>query len=324
MSLIELMISMMLGLFIVLGVSTLFVQNKQSYRQDEMIARMQEDARYALNTIVDDIELAGFWSNMFNPGGIVVDDEITLAQDCGNGSANWMYSTDDLVAAYDSTTAGGTIASVFGCINATNHQPDTDGIAVKRVEAMSMESKPSALVAEEVYLRTNGVLGLLFENHPFTPDIDISGPNVEHWRYVPSVYYVRNFANTAGDGIPTLCRYSMDYSGTSPKMAEECIAQGVERMQIEYGIDTDVDGVANRYLSNPTVTQLQQRLVSVRLHLLMRSIEADPTNPNNKTYTVGNLAAYTPADNFYRRIYTTTILVRNSRNLRCMQTGSCP
>lgn len=321
MSLIELMISMLLGLFIVLGIGTLFVQNKQSYRQDEMIARMQEDARYALNTIVDDIELAGFWSNMFNPGGIVVDDEVTIATDCGDGTANWIYDTQQSVVTYDGTT-GGAINSIFGCI--ADHEPSTDAIAIRRVEGSSMEAKGQALEADEVYLRTNGAVGLLFENHAFTPDIPVGGVDVANWRYIPRIYYVRNHAQTEGDGIPTLCAYQLDYSGASPTMTEECIAQGVERFEIEYGMDTGVDGVADRYVSNPTVNQLRaNRLVSVRLHLLMRSIDADPTNPNTKTYTIGNLPAYTPDDNFARRVYTTTVLVRNSRNLHCMTTGAC-
>lgn len=324
-SLVELMIAMTLGILIVGGMAVLFVQNKNSYAQDERITRMQEDARFALNEIVSDVELAAFWSNLLDPASIVQDDELSLTQDCDAGAAAmWVYDPDQGVSAYDKPDNANSIDTVFGCIDAADYQANTDAIAIKRVEGIAMEDKDDpTLVDEEVYLRTNGVLGLLFENHNtgFTPDVTVPAP-VEHWRYMPRVYYVRNFATTAGDGIPTLCRYYLDYSAATPTMAEECLARGVENLQIEYGIDTDTDGVANQYLSNPTAAQLQSQLVSVRVHLLMRSVEPDPGYTNTKTYTIGNTVYDpNPDDNFYRRVYTTTVLVRNTRNLRCVTVG---
>ena len=50
--------------------------------------------------------------------------------------------------------------------------------------------------------------------------------------------------------------------------------------------------------------------------MLARSVRGDPSYVNPKTYQLSNEPAFTPADNFYRRVFASTILVRNVNNLR--------
>ena len=97
-------------------------------------------------------------------------------------------------------------------------------------------------------------------------------------------------------------------------MTTECLARGVENMQIEFGIDTDNDGSANVYLAAPLANQMSQ-VVSAKIYLLVRSEESDLSYLNDKVYTLSNAPAYTPNDNFYRRTFSTTVGVRNLRNL---------
>lgn len=320
-SLIELMIAMLIGLLIVLGVTTLFLESKQNYRHGEMLARMQEDARFVIDEMVDDIALAGFWSDLFDPSAIFVDNEIGLASDCGDGSTAWMYRTVEAMLAFDDNTASAGIDSQFECVNGSVLMPLTDALMVKHVEPASMEQKGEALAAGQVYLLSNGAIGLLYENKPFTPDIAVPAPR-ENWRYAPRLYFVRNFFSAPGDNIPTLCRFQLAYEGGSPAMKEECLAPGVESLQVEFGIDSDFDGIANRYVSGPSATLVaDNRIATVRLHLLMRSLLPDPSYVDRKTYRLGNRPAYLPGDHHHRRSYTTTIMLRNVRNLSCLNSG---
>lgn len=320
-SLVELMIAMTLGLLIVGGMGALFVQNKGSYTQDEQVARMQEDARYALNSIVDDIELIGFWSDIFTPGSINAHADLTSAgtsAGCG-GTTAWIYNPVQAAVVFDHTAAG--INTVFNCIANADHQANSDAIGINRVEGAAIDATAAAggaLDAQTVYLKSNGANGILLT--PGMSDATVSG-TLNYWQYKPKIYYVRNYAESAGDGIPTLCVYQLSEDLATPTMQETCIARGVESLQIEYGVDTDTDGVANIYTSTPTTNWLQNRLVSVRVHLLMRSQQPVAGYTNTKTYSLGNLDNYTPKDAFYRRVYTTTILVRNTRNLRCIDMG---
>lgn len=323
MSLIELMISMALGLMIVLGIGTLFVQNKQSYNQDEMIARMQEDARFALNTMVDDLQLAGFWADTFQPGAVSPHTNISTALAAGTldhcgGTTNWMYVPLQSLVAFDHN-GGTTIATNFSCIANANYQANTDAVAINRVLGESDTAATFTADNNTVYMESSGTAGELRTNAMAGGAI---GTPTGYWQYVPKVYYVRNYADTAGDGIPTLCVVALEQGGY-PNLTETCLARGVESLQIQYGIDTDGDGVANQYLDAPTATQVRGQLASVRVHLLMRSLDIDPAYTNSKTYTLGNLTNYTPNDNYYRRSYTTTVMVRNVRSRRCMSTGIC-
>ena len=60
-SLVELMISMVLGLAIVAAVGTLSVNALRSYRALSQASEQIENGRYALKIIRDDLEHAGFW-----------------------------------------------------------------------------------------------------------------------------------------------------------------------------------------------------------------------------------------------------------------------
>ena len=101
--------------------------------------------------------------------------------------------------------------------------------------------------------------------------------------------------------------------GDPPTVSTECIAQGVENLQLEYGIDTSGNGSVNAYVTNPTQAQLETA-VSVRIFLLARTTNDDRSFDNAKTYTLSNAADYTPADNLHRRVYTTTVAIPNQRN----------
>ena len=100
-------------------------------------------------------------------------------------------------------------------------------------------------------------------------------------------------------------------------MVTECLAAGIEDLQIEYGLDLNDDGNPNVFLPNPTLAQMQN-VVSARIFMLARTTEIDRRYQNNKTYTVSNAPAYAPADNFHRRVVSTTVSIQNIRSLNMM------
>lgn len=59
--LIEVMIAMVLGLVVVLGISQIFVSSKQSFLTQDSSARLQEDARYILSRITQELRMAGMF-----------------------------------------------------------------------------------------------------------------------------------------------------------------------------------------------------------------------------------------------------------------------
>lgn len=57
--LVEIMVALVLGLVVVLGITQIFVSSKQSFVMQDMSSRLQEDARYALTRITQDLRMAG-------------------------------------------------------------------------------------------------------------------------------------------------------------------------------------------------------------------------------------------------------------------------
>lgn len=309
-TLVELMVSMVLGLVMIGGAITLFAEVKRSYSENERVLQMQDDARFALAEISRDIAATGFWGELSDPGSIANDASLTIDVDCGSAGAPWAYDLTEQVSTLDNAT-GATAAARYGCLDAAVVRTDSDVVALKRTTG---NTTPAPLAAGTVYLRSNGVVGMLYQQPEAVPPAMVVPPPAAEWQYVPSVWYVRTHASDAdrSDGIPTLCRKRLDDSGT-PSMIDECIARGVETLQLEFGLDDDADGAANRYVSAPTAAEMTQ-LVSVRVSLLVRSSTPQTGYTNDKVYRVGNHPDYRPADDFYRRVYTATVNVRNLGN----------
>lgn len=315
---VELLIGMILSLVVGAAIVTTFVNNRQSFKQDENILRLQDDARHALREIAFDLSMAGHYADLLVPGSVVQDISLSIGTDCGPaGIAEWMYQTtlpgtgESLsVVALDNAGAA-TATANFSCISPGEIQAGTDVVSIKRV-AGARSAAPSA---GSVYLRTNGTVGLLFrEPMAGAPAVVVPAPSAD-WEYRPSIYYVRNFATTPADGIPTLCRKVL--RGFGPSMTTECLATGIENLQVEYGIDTTDDGNPDVFLTNPTIVQMQD-VVSARVFLLARTTEIDVGYENDKTYQLSNAPAYTPNDEFHRHIFATTVTIQNIRSMNIM------
>ena len=63
-SLIELMVSIVIGLFLLAGTISIFISNKQSYYAQDDSSRVQETGRFAMDMILRDIRMAGYFGCM--------------------------------------------------------------------------------------------------------------------------------------------------------------------------------------------------------------------------------------------------------------------
>jgi len=311
----ELMIAMVLGVILAGGVVNLFVIGQKSFRMDENVARMQDEGRFAINELVKDLRMAGYIGEIVHPVAILPAAGLATATDCGvAGQPNWILDFFDAVTgeintltAVDNAT-GATANAGYSCINAGELSPQTDVVGIKRFVGRSVP--PAGMVANTIYMETNALEGVMFKD-PLAVGAGVATP-LNTWEYRPSIYYIRNFTNTAGDGVPSLCRKTLNFTAATG-MQTECVAAGIEDLQIEYGLDNDGSGSADQYLPNPTLAQLQ-RAISARIFVLARTLNQDFGYTDNRTYTLSNAVAFTPNDNFHRRVYTVTVPIFNMRN----------
>lgn len=113
-------------------------------------------------------------------------------------------------------------------------------------------------------------------------------------------YYVRN--NTAGQ--PSLYRRV----GSS---ASQELVEGVERMEILYGVDTEPNGTANYFVTADTIDAAGNwgKVVSVRLRLLLATTENNLAAQTAVPFEFNGFD--TTADRKLRRIFSDTIALRN-------------
>ena len=317
-SVIELMIAMLLSMVLAGAIISVFINNNQSFKQDENIGRMQDDARHALREIAFDLSMAGHYADLHVPSSVSYDGGLAIGQDCGPvGEANWMYRATEAgtgnslsVMAIDNAT-NAAVSAAHSCFINGELLEGTDVVAIKRVAG----AEATVLSVNGAYLRTNGTVGVLFSGvAPTAPPVAVAPPRAD-WAFRPSIYYIRQFANAPGDNIPTLCRKAL--RGAGPGMTTECLATGIENLQIEYGIDTTGNGQPNVYLSNPTLAQLQG-VVAARIFLIGRTTEIDTRYTNTKTYAISNAPAFVPNDSFHRRVFSTSVAIQNIRTMNMM------
>ncbi len=115
------------------------------------------------------------------------------------------------------------------------------------------------------------------------------------------IYYVRNSA-TAGVG-PALWQ-------KVGNNAEQELVQGVENMQVLYGVDTDGDLLANDYRVASLVTDWRQ-VISLSVALLIRSPDEAGLEKDTRTYKLLDKTFGPFNDRRQRSVFTTTVVMRN-------------
>ena len=112
-----------------------------------------------------------------------------------------------------------------------------------------------------------------------------------------------------------LCRRELAGNGMT---ATTCLAEGIEDLRVQFGIDTDDDGIPDLYAPNPTVAQMEN-VVVVRLYVLARSRDTDPAYTDTKTYNLGDVTIGPLNDGYYRSVFTSTVALRNTANLALLE-----
>ena len=82
-TLVELMVSILLGIFLSSGVVGVYLDSKRNYLAEEEMARIQENGRYTLSLLKRELMMAGFF------GGVLQANQITPKAVTGDCDTNW-------------------------------------------------------------------------------------------------------------------------------------------------------------------------------------------------------------------------------------------
>ena len=303
-TLIELLIASTLGLFIVAIVFSLFLSSRLSLNETERLSVINENARYAASVLINELRLVDFFGRTTSASISLDSDLVSIGGgDCSGNAAGYDLSNSLWVVLAENST-------VANCVN--NAATNSDVIFIKRagsdvVNFADMESGKN-------YLMTNHMTGVLFNesdtDSPPTSNVGGDVPGGEIQEYIAAAYYVRNVDGES----PTLYRKRL--TGSAWEDPGQEVAVGVERIHLQFGVDTNNDATADFFVASGDVPTWDN-VVSARLYLLVRSENADEDFTDTKTYQLGEAAfggvTYEPNDNYHRLLVETSISFRNRR-----------
>lgn len=310
MTLIELMVSMLIGLFLVLGAVTVYNQGRQNYTVNEGVARLQENLRFAMDVLEPDIRLAGFWGlhsedAAINPGGLAVN-----CQGGGNVT-NWVFSPTGTGAtgfvAINNIQAGAAGQVTANCpAHPTNIMVNTDMLEIRRAS-----SQPANLTAGQIQLQS-GIQGSTAFNDGAIP-LDFAGVppgQTNTFGMVVNSWYVAN-GSDAFPNTPSLRRRTL----RGNQIVDEEVIAGVENLQVQLDIDTDLtpDNSVDQYVDPNSPLVATNPVLAVRLWMVIRATDPENGFVDGNTYTpLDNvLPDIQPGDNFRRMQVSKTIHLRN-------------
>lgn len=376
-TLVELMVSMVIGLLIILALITLLVNVNRNNTEMTKTNRMIENGRFALQLLEADISHAGYWG-----GYVPTFDDLTTA----GVPSDVPTAVPDPCLAYTSwdvpphTAVGPPKVS---------YKSNLIGIAVQGYEIPALVPSPTLSVCANKVTSPKANTDVLFVRHVETcvpgigacPAQDAGGlyfqvarcgtaaPSpayvfgttsftltnrdcttpAEVRKFVSNLYYIRDFAVTAGDGLPTLMRSQFGLTGSTleHKTAEPMI-EGIEGFRVEFGVDNVSDsGVAVDFtsaiawanannLTSPTnrgdgipdgdfvrcttatpctAAQLTNTTV-IKLFVLVRSDTPTPGYTDTKTYVMGSSSLGPFNDQYKRHLFTQSIRLTNISSRR--------
>lgn len=334
-SLVELMIAMVAGLILLAGVTTLIVQQSGARRDLARSAAQIENGRYAMQVLRDELHHAGFYGHFYN---IALPSAPALPDPCVVTAADLKNAMPYAVQAWDSLTT--LPADLAACLPSANHMAGTDIIAVRRAD--TLDTTVALATANDMFIQTTQAdlkLGLGSEApSPFTLKTKDGATPAPLRKFRVHIYFVSPCSRPTGTGgtctasddggtpIPTLKRLELVPVGTSLGFRTVALVEGIENMQIDYGVDNDDpdapaspdnrDGAPNRYITAPGAVDALH-IVSTRINLLARQLEITPGHADAKRYDMGVAGTVGPFnDAFKRQVFTEVVRVDNPSSRR--------
>jgi len=366
-TLVELLVAITLGAIIMAGAVTLFVNNRDTYKTTNELSRLQETARYALDMMVKDIRMAGYFGCADRPDTVFQNAPVATPGEL------WDFNLDPgggtivpAIEGYDDLSADKEfVPSRFGLVEGNDGDAgevlaDTDAITLRYIAGNMTDVEPVAtngngtldyLVTADAINGANSTITVDsstgFAEDQVAAIADCGGSDIFQISAAPTAttvqanalsrgynatsspmiapfigvrYYIGDNGRGPGGAVaPSLYRTTIaaDAGGDLGEDPRE-LFEGVERMHILYGVDEDNDGIPNKYVRSGEDPLRRTdppgnwaNIVSVRIAIIVRTVDEHGRDDDKATYTVNNTPFDPVDDRRRRRVFTTTAMVRN-------------
>lgn len=346
-TLVEIMVALVIGLMLVVGTLQVFSANQQTYRLTDAAGRLQEDARFVMETLINDVRAAGFQGCVTGSkvpnvvaGDVPPIDLIGTAiqpyhYDSGG---NWQPAAPDGWADIGRTPVPGTDVIIIqrGGDNLVPLAGDMAGTSSDIVLAADPELEVGELVLiadcdrANIFRASTGSSGATLEHDAkdgqnttatLSKAYDTAS-STEVMRFLHRAYFVSDTGRTtdAGDRLISLYQFTLPRTGTWSDGLEELV-EGVEHLRLLYGQQISNAGDF-RYVPATDGALDPRQIMSVQLGALLvspdRVLDADLPAAFSLLDLVFAPTGETADINFandrrLRRPVTTTVAIRNRR-----------
>lgn len=373
-TLVEMMVAVTIGLLIMVGVLSLYLNLRRTNDDMANTNSLIENGRFAVKLLQEDLAHAGFWNGFVPPfDDLTLNDVPPAAGDfggvpnvlppvCGDFSS-WSLQEKAAIPGVAVQTYSGVPAGCSGIV--TDMVPNSDVLVVRHAETCTPGvGNCEAVTTGKVYFQASSCNSETMDpplNPPLSPAQTSSSyvlgtggfilyqrdcaTLAERRKFIANLYYLRTYAVTPGDGVPTLMRSQFDTAGgVSAQQAAVPLVEGVEAFRIELGIDNVSDSgtsvVFNDYKHEVTWADISTKtsptnrgdgspdsfthcgtgscavadlinVVEAKLFVLVRSRTPAPGYSSDKTFTLGGATLGPFTDGYKRHLFTSSATVVN-------------
>lgn len=269
-SLVELMISLTIGLILLAGLSLLFVESSRSHRELSEMSKQVESGRYALQLLTDELHLAGFYGRFADIPSDTIPVPATAPDPCALGNTTALLNALPIhiqgyaAASFSARPVVSALCAAF--LPAANLQPGSDVFAIRRADTYVLQPTDTP-TANEVYLQASaGAIEIQLGSNASAIGttkkangndataapavLNKGGTAAPIRKYRVHVYFVAPCSIPAGGGtictgpnddggkpIPTLKRLELTSVGGATAMNTVSLVEGIEMLKIDYGVD---------------------------------------------------------------------------------------
>jgi type IV pilus assembly protein PilW len=329
------MIALTLGMIVIAALVIVFSNASATRKEVERTSRQLENGHYAMQILADEVRHAGYFAE-FKPD--VLATPAAKPDPCATAVADLKSAMALQVQGYDNPAS----ASIPSCLSDVRN--GTDIVVVRRTSTCVRGSTDcEGVVSGTPYFQASlcgSATELASNDSSKWYALDTSEAALTRTkrdcatvadvhRYLTRIYFVAN-NDLPGDGIPTLKRAELGSgAGGGTAFAIVPLVEGVENLQIEFGIDVDNDGAPDVFTADPdsyacagsACVANWRNVMAARINLLVRSTEATPGYTDTKVYVLGLKADGTenrfPAsgtgygDGYRRHVYQAEVRLNN-------------
>lgn len=286
-SLIEIMIAMVLGIFMIAGIGKIYSGSRQTNSMQEALSQIQESGRYALNLIAQEIRPVGF-QGCPNLTSVIPENRIKNSPpviNLANAIIGYDYAGGSISgytvpSGVKSDTSILTLQRGGGCSDFLSSSMGGDStVNLSTSNDCGFEADDILVVSDckktDVFIASSGS-GSIGHDASFNTIANFSKAydiDAEVIKFYLREYYIKD---------DSLYRRSVYYEGGVRKNRDSQIAEGVEDMEIKYGVKVNNNKLT--YVSAGDVAQWDQ-VISVIVKLSLISVDASSTQTIHKDFS---------------------------------------